>query len=92
MINEAISKKVINEEIEEMHRQGIIRPSKSPSNASVLCIPKKDLDTNGKKKYRIVVDFRALNLITRPFVYPIPLIDEILDSLGMAKVFSTIDL
>ena len=35
---------------------------------------------------------RALNLITKPVVYPIPLIDEILDSLGESKFFSTLDL
>lgn len=86
------TKKQINEEIEEMRRQGIIRPSKSPWNAPVLCIPKKDLDEEGNKKHRIVVDFRALNLITKPFVYPIPQINEILDSLGDSKYFSTIDL
>lgn len=86
------TKKHINEEIEEMQRQGIIRPSKSPWNAPVLCIPKKDLDADGNKKYRIVVDFRALNIITKPFVYPIPLINEIFDDIGEAKYFSTLDL
>ncbi|XP_062701336.1 uncharacterized protein LOC134285160 [Aedes albopictus] len=86
------TKKQINAEIEEMHRQGIIKPSKSPWNAPVLCIPKKDLDSEGNKKYRIVVDFRALNLVTKPFVYPIPLINDILDSLGDSQYFSTIDL
>ncbi|XP_058455232.1 uncharacterized protein LOC131432752 [Malaya genurostris] len=85
------TKKHINDEIEEMRRQGIIRPSKSPWNAPVLCVPKKD-DEFGNKKYRIVVDFRALNLVTKPFVYPIPLIDEILDNLGNSKYFSTLDL
>lgn len=86
------TKKQINDEIEEMERQGIIKPSKSPWNAPVLCIPKKDLDAEGNKKYRVVVDFRDLNLITKPFVYPIPLINDILDSLGDSKYFSTIDL
>lgn len=86
------TKKHINEEIKEMYRQGIIKPSKSPWNAPVLCIPKKTLDAEGNKKYRIVVDFRALNLITKPFVYPIPLIDEILDNLGDSVYFSTLDL
>lgn len=75
-----------------MHRQGIIRHSTIPWNAPVLCIPKKDLDAEGKKKYKIVVDIRALNVITKPFVYPIPLIDEIIDSLGESAYFSTLDL
>lgn len=82
----------INKEIKEIEQRGIIRPSKSSWNAPVLCIPKKDLDAEGNKKYRIVVDFRALNLITKPFVYPIPLVDEILDSLSDSEFFTTIDL
>lgn len=86
------TKRQINEEIDEMHRQGIIKHSKSPWNAPVLCIPKKDLDEKGNKKYRIVVDFRALNLITKPFVYPIPRINEIFDDLGNNTYFSTLDL
>lgn len=85
------TKNQINEEIQEMEKQGIIRPSKSPWNAPVLCIPKKT-DEKGIKKIRIVVDFRALNLITKPFVYPIPNINEILDDLGENCFFSTLDL
>ena len=57
-----------------------------------MCIPKKSEDDQGEKKYRIVVDFRALNLITKPFVYPIPRIDDIMDNIGNSKFFSTIDL
>ena len=40
-----------------------------------------------RKKYRIVVDFRALNLITKPFVYPIRRIDDIMDNIGNSKLF-----
>ncbi|XP_053698961.1 probable serine/threonine-protein kinase clkA [Sabethes cyaneus] len=54
------TKRHINKEIEEMRAQGIIKPSTSPWNAPVLCVPKKP-DADGNKKYRIVVDFRALN-------------------------------
>lgn len=86
------TKKQINEQIVEMLKLGIIRPSKSPWNAPVLCIPKKDLDVEGKKRYRIVVDFRALNTITKRVIFPIPLINEILDNIGEAQYFSTIDL
>ena len=85
------TKQHINEQIDEMLRQGIVKPSKSPWNAPVLCIPKKNID-DGKKRYRIVVDFRDLNLVTKPFIYPIPLINEILDNIGGSKYFSTLDL
>ena len=39
-----------------------------------------------------MVDFRALNTITKQFVYPIPLINEILDNLGDSCYFTSIDL
>lgn len=81
----------IDEQIDEMLKLGIIKPSKSPWNAPVLCIPKK-VGADGKQKYRIVVDFRSLNMITKPFVFPIPLINEILDNIGDAQYFSSIDL
>ena len=48
---------------------------------NIMCIPKKG---NGEeeKKFLIVVDFRALNEITKPFIYPILRIDDIMDSIG----------
>lgn len=85
------TKKHIKEQVEEMLEQGIIKPSTSPWNAPVLCIPKKP-DANGNQKYRMVVDYRALNTITRSFVYPIPLINEILDNIGENSLFTCLDL
>ena len=41
---------------------------------------------------RLVVDFRALNAITKPDAYPIPLTNELLDWLKAAKVFTTLDM
>ena len=39
-----------------------------------------------------MADFRSLNEVTKPFVYPIPLINEILDNVGGAKYFTSLDL
>ena len=66
----------------------IIAPSSSPRNSPILVIPKKT-DASGKKKWRIVVDFRTLNDITIGNNYPNPVISKILDALGMSKYFST---
>uniref|UniRef100_A0ABD2WT81 Reverse transcriptase domain-containing protein n=1 Tax=Trichogramma kaykai TaxID=54128 RepID=A0ABD2WT81_9HYME len=49
-------------------------------------------DKNGKKRYRLVVDFRALNEKTIPDRYPLPNILDIIDQVGGAKYFSTLDL
>jgi len=49
-------------------------------------------DASGKQKLRIVVDFRKLNDLTIGDSYPLPNITDILDQLGSAKYFSTLDL
>ena len=69
---------------------GIIAPSSSPWNSLNVVIPKK-CDASGKKKWRIVVDFRKLNDVTFGDSFPIPVVSEILDALGKSKYFSTID-
>ena len=56
-----------------------------------MLVPKK-IDNSQKVKWRLVVDFRRLNNITKTESYPLPLIDEILGNLGKNKYFSTIDL
>jgi len=52
----------------------------------MLFIKKKD------GTMRVVIDYRALNANTIVDRYPIPRIDDLLDKLGGAKVFSAIDL
>lgn len=39
----------------------------------------------------MVIDFRKLNAVTLPHSYPIPLIDEIIDQMNGAKLFTTLD-
>jgi len=69
---------------------GIIRSSMSQWNAPLLIVPKKT-DVSGKQKLRIVVNFRKLNLTIRDS-FPLPNITDILDQLGNAKYFFTLDL
>lgn len=86
-----IHEQEICNQISDMLRQGIITESNSPYNSPLWIVPKK-MDSSGEKKWRIVIDYRKLNDITLDDKFPIPNIDTILDKLGRAQYFSTIDL
>ena len=73
-------------QIEDLLAQGHIRPSQSPYGTPILFVPKKD------GRWRMCIDYRALNKQTIKDRYPLPRIDDLLDRLGKAKYFSTIDL
>lgn len=68
----------------------IIRPSNSLFNSSILLVPKKS--NKDEKKWRLVVDFRQLNKKIVGDKFPLPRMEEMLDNLGRAKFFSTLDL
>ena len=79
-------KKFIEEEVARLLKAGKIRPSKSPWGAPVVLVRKKD------GTLRFCIDFRELNDKTRKDAYPVPRIDELLDSLNGSKYFCTLDL
>src|SRR5881275_1828714 len=76
----------IKNEINEMLEQDLIQPSTSPWSFPVVVVKKK----NGK--FRFCVNYKPLNDVTKKDNYPLPRIDEILDSLKDAKWFTTLDL
>ncbi len=77
---------VLKEELNKLLKKGFIRSSKSSWASPVLFARKKD------GTLRLCVDYRALNNLTVKHKYPIPRVDEMLDQLGSARVFSKIDL
>lgn len=86
-----IYKNEVHNQIDTMLKNGIIRESSSPFNSPIWVIEKR-LDASKKKKYRIVIDYRKLNEKTIDDKFPLPLIDQILDRLGRACYFTTLDL
>lgn len=81
----------VRRQIEDMENQGIIRKSNSRYASPIVVVAKK-IDNSGQQKFRLCVDYRKLNEITIDDKYPLPNIDSILDKLGRAQYFSSIDL
>lgn len=81
----------IQSQIQKMLDQEIIRPSNSPWSSPIWIVPKK-LDSSGKRKWRIVIDYRKLNEKTIHDRFPLPNITDLLDRLGRCQYFTTLDL
>lgn len=84
-------RKEIQNQIDNLLKQGIIRESISPWSCPVHIVPKK-ADASGKVKWRLVIDYRRLNDRIVEDKYPLPNINDILDKLGRAQYFTTLDL
>src|ERR1044072_4757161 len=76
----------MKKQLEELLEKKFIRPSVSPWGAPVLLVKKKE------RTMRLCVDYRQLNKVTIKNRYPLPRIDDLMDQLVGACVFSKIDL
>jgi hypothetical protein len=79
-------RQTVQDEVAKMLESGAIVPSESPWSSPVVLVTKKD------GSVRFCIDYRSLNEVTRKDAYPLPRIDEALDSLAGASWFSTLDL
>lgn len=76
----------IDKQVKDLLNRGLISPSNSPWSSQVTLALKK----NGQ--YRLCVDLRRVNALTKKDSYPLPRIDQSIDALEGASWFCTLDL
>lgn len=79
-------KEVVRDQIQEWLRDGIIRESFSEYASPVVVVRKK----NGS--YRVCIDYRRLNRNIIKDHFPMPIIEDQIDKLSSARVFTVLDL
>ena len=74
------------DDLKSMQEEGIIESSQSEWSSPMVLVKKKD------GTLRMCIDYRRLNSVSEADAYPMPRIDDLIDSLGKAKYITTIDL
>ena len=77
---------LVKEEIEKLLAAKVIHTSHSRWSTPIIIVPKGD---GGKC---LVIDYRALNKVTKKFTWPMPKVEDIFSKLNGATYFTTLDL
>ena len=77
---------VIDTEVDQMLREGVIEPSHSAWSSPIVLVKKKD------GRHRFCIDFRRVNEVTEPDAYPLPQIPATIDKLRGVQYLTTLDL
>ena len=67
--------------VEELIAKERVQVSNSPFSSPVHLVKKKGAGPDGGMKYRLTIDYRALNKVIQRNIYPLPNIDDLLASL-----------
>ena len=74
----------VKDEIEKLLSAKVIHTSQSSWSTPIIVVPKDD---GGK---HLVIDYRALNKVTRKFTWPMPKVEDIFSKLNRATYFTNI--
>ena len=81
-----MKRKIVDDAIDDMFQAKVIRPRNSPGASPIAVADMKD----GSKRF--CVDYKELNKRMTLLSWPLPVIDDLLASLGKFKYFTCIDL
>ncbi len=78
---------MVQQKVDELLQEGVIQESHTQWNLPLFLVPKKD------GSYRPINDFRKANALTIPDHYPLPVLSELLPSIGKDNIlFTSLDL
>ena len=81
------ARQIIDDHVQKLLRQGVVEHSHSPWSSPVILVRK-----SSSNEFRFCVDFRKINTIIKKDLYPIPRIDDTLENLQGASIFTTLDM
>ena len=81
-----VQEEEIERQVKNLKSLDLIEESHGAWSSPVIPVRKRD------GTWRLCVDYRKLNALTKHDAYPLPRIDDSLDALGGSKIFSTLDL
>ena len=76
----------VERQVAGLVQRGMVEPADGAWSSPVVLVRKKD------QSWRLCIDYRRLNAVTRKDAYPLPRIDDSLDALAGSMYFSTLDL
>ncbi len=82
---------LVDERCKELHEVGLIQPSSFDFATATVMLSKKDSAGLWIEK-RMCEDYRPLNLVTPQHRYPMPIPEELFDSIGDSNIFTIVDL
>ncbi len=88
-------RKILEDLLKDLLGKDVIEPSTSPWSSNVVLVRKDvspDCDMNNKDNWRLCVDYRVVNSLTKKDAYPLPRIEACLDQLHGSKYFCVLDL
>ncbi len=83
--------KLIDERCKKLHEVGLIQSSSFDFTTAIIMLAKKDLAGLWTEK-RMGEDYKPLNLVAFQDKYPMPILEELFDSIGNSNIFTIVDM